>query len=73
MIQLFLVTKIVYYFCLIITCAVYLFRQDPGTQNAKEMQLLREYAANLQKKVTEYEHENRELRRELDTLVCAYA
>ena len=48
---------------------VHLFRQGPGTQNAEEMQRLREHAANLEKKVMKYEDENRELRRELDTLV----
>ena len=52
---------------------LYLFRQGLGTQNAEEMQQLREHAANLEKKVMKYEHENRELRRELDTLVSAYA
>ena len=52
---------------------VYLFRQGPGTQNAEEMQLLRERAANLQKTVMEYEHDDRELRSELATLVSGYA
>ena len=52
-----------------IVCLVHLFRQGLGTQNAEEMQRLREHAANLQKKVMQYEHENRELRMELDTLV----
>ena len=39
----------------------------------EEMQRLREHAANLEKKVKKYEHENRELRSELDMLVSAYA
>ena len=73
MIQLFLVTKIVCYYCPIITCMVYLFRQGLGTQNAQKMQLFQEHAANLQKKVNEYERENREHRSELDALVSAYA
>ena len=42
MIQLILVAKIAYYYCLIITYMVYLFRQGLGTQNVKEMQLLRD-------------------------------
>ena len=52
---------------------MYLFRQGLGTQNAEKMQLLREHAVNLQKRVMKYEHESRELRRELDALVSAYA
>ena len=52
---------------------LYLFRQGLGTQNAEEMQLLQKHAANLEKKVMKYEHENRELRSELDLLVSASA
>ena len=52
---------------------VYLFRRGLETKNAKEMQLLQERAANLEKRVMKYEHENRELKSELYTLVSAYA
>ena len=73
MIQLILVTIMAYYYCFIITCMVYLFRRGLETKNAKEMQLLQERAANLEKRVMKYEHENRELKSELYTLVSAYA
>ena len=49
---------------------VFLCRQSKGVHTAEEMQLLRERADYLEKKVMKYEQEIQELRSDLDMLVC---
>ena len=49
---------------------VFLCRQSKGVHTVEEMQLLRDRADNLEKKVMKYEQENQALRNDLDMLVC---
>ena len=48
---------------------VFLCRQNKGVHTVEEMQLLRDHADYLEKKVMRYEHENQALRSDLDMLV----
>ena len=49
---------------------VFLCRQSKGVHTVEEMQLLRDHADSMEKKVMKYEQENLELRSYLDMLVC---
>ena len=51
---------------------VFLCRQSKGVHTAEEMQLLRERADYLEKKVMKCEQEIQELRSDLDMLVCLH-
>ena len=51
---------------------VFLCRQSKGVHTVEEMQLLRDHAHKLEKKVKIYEQEIQELRSDLDMLVCLH-
>ena len=51
---------------------VFLCRQSKGVHTVEEMQLLRDHADYLEKKVMKYEQETQALRSDLDMLVCLH-
>ena len=50
----------------------FLCRQSKGVHTVEEVQLLRDRAVYLEKKVKKYEQEIQGLRSDLDTLVCLH-
>ena len=59
----------IYYISIILIVLVFLCRQSKGVHTVEEMQLLRDRANYLEKKVMKYEQEIQALRSDLDMLV----